>query len=206
MIRRRRSTTGRTAKLAAKATAENVASGQEPRPQRLKPHSKQCSYRSAEALRHPKSSATPSYPTACKAARTVALLCAAVAALLACPATAADLAILRNGFSIRHEHRLVMGAMTRLFFGADDSSFTDVPTAEITGYEKDLSSSTSMPLAAPAGQPGAAVSTSMPSHSVPALSAPCDRSRQRRVVLRGRHSITASSRDGRRLGDPPQRL
>jgi hypothetical protein len=34
--------------------AEKVASGQEPRPQRLKPHSKQCSYRSAEALRHPK--------------------------------------------------------------------------------------------------------------------------------------------------------
>jgi hypothetical protein len=49
------------------------------------------------------------------------------------------LAILRNGFSIRHEHRLVMGTNTRLFLAADDSSFTDVPTAEITGYEKDLS-------------------------------------------------------------------
>ncbi len=85
---------------------------------------------------------------------------------------AADLAILSNGFSIRHEHRLVMGATTRLFFGADDSSFTDVPTAEITGYEKDLSSSSSLPLPAPAGQPGAAVPTSIPSHSVPALSAP----------------------------------
>ena len=45
----------------------------------------------------------------------------------------------RNGFSIRHEHRLVMGTTTRLYFAADDSSFTDVPTAEITGYEKDLS-------------------------------------------------------------------
>lgn len=31
-----------------------------------------------------------------------------------------------------------MGATTRLFLGKDDSSFTDVPTAEITGYEKDL--------------------------------------------------------------------
>jgi soluble lytic murein transglycosylase-like protein len=49
------------------------------------------------------------------------------------------LAILRNGFSIRHEHRLVMGTTTRLFLDGDDSSFTDVPTAEITGYEKDLS-------------------------------------------------------------------
>ncbi len=60
-------------------------------------------------------------------------------ALLARPATAAELALLRNGFSIRHEHRLAMGTTTRLFFSADDSSFTDVPTEEIAGYEKDLS-------------------------------------------------------------------
>jgi membrane-bound lytic murein transglycosylase MltF len=32
-----------------------------------------------------------------------------------------------------------MGSNTRLFFFADDSSFTDVPTAEIGGFEKDLS-------------------------------------------------------------------
>ncbi len=96
-----------------------------------------------------------------------ALLCVVTIALLARPATAADLAILRNGFSIRHEHRLVMGATTRLFFGADDSSFTDVPTAEITGYEKDLSSPLPWPLRAPAHSPA-----SIPSRSVPALSAP----------------------------------
>jgi membrane-bound lytic murein transglycosylase MltF len=60
-----------------------------------------------------------------------------------------------------------MGATTRLFFGTDDSSFTDVPTAEITGYEKDLSPSLSLPLPAPAHSPA-----SIPSHSVPALSAP----------------------------------
>ncbi|MGB9203979.1 MAG: lytic transglycosylase domain-containing protein [Terriglobales bacterium] len=103
-----------------------------------------------------------------------ALLCVVAIAFLARPAIAADLAILSNGFSIRHEHRLVMGATTRLFFGADDSSFTDVPTAEITGYEKDLSPplSSSLPLPAPAGQPGAAVGRSIPSHAVPALSAP----------------------------------
>ena len=70
---------------------------------------------------------------------TVAVATVAVA-LLACPAKATELAVLRNGFSIRHEHRLVMGTTTRLFLGADDSSFTDVPTAEITGYEKDLTS------------------------------------------------------------------
>jgi soluble lytic murein transglycosylase-like protein len=68
-----------------------------------------------------------------------ALFCTVAVASLITPATAAELAVLRNGFSIRHEHRLVMGTTTRLFLAADDSSFTDVPTAEITGYEKDLS-------------------------------------------------------------------
>ncbi len=72
------------------------------------------------------------------AAQFAALFCAAAVVLCARPATAAELAILRNGFSIRHEHRLVMGTTTRLFFAADDSSFTDVPTEEITGYEKDI--------------------------------------------------------------------
>jgi hypothetical protein len=70
---------------------------------------------------------------------TMAVATVAVA-LFACPAKATELAVLRNGFSIRHEHRIVMGTTTRLFLGADDSSFTDVPTAEITGYEKDLTS------------------------------------------------------------------
>ncbi len=70
--------------------------------------------------------------------RAAALFCVVGLALLACPAGAAELAILRNGFSIRHEHHLVMGTTTRLYFAADDSSFTDVPTEEITGYEKEL--------------------------------------------------------------------
>ena len=65
-------------------------------------------------------------------------MCAVAVVLLARPAKASELAILRNGFSIRHEHRLVIGTNTRLFLAADDSSFTDVPTEEITGYEKDL--------------------------------------------------------------------
>ena len=72
------------------------------------------------------------------AAKAAALFCAVAVALVAHPATAAELAILRNGFSIRHEHHRVMGATTRLYFADDDSSFTDVPTEEITGYEKDL--------------------------------------------------------------------
>jgi hypothetical protein len=59
-------------------------------------------------------------------------------ALVAPAARAGELATLRNGFTIPHEHHLVMGDTTRLYLSADDSSFTDVPTIEITGYEKDL--------------------------------------------------------------------
>src|ERR1700691_29984 len=72
-------------------------------------------------------------------AKITVCFCLASVGLLARPATAADLAILSNGFSIRHDHRQVIGATTRLYLSADNSSFTDVPTADITGYEKDLS-------------------------------------------------------------------
>ena len=68
-----------------------------------------------------------------------AFVCAIAVVLLARPATAAELAILRNGYSIRHEHRMVMGTTTRLYpLADDDSSFYDIPTEEITGYEKEL--------------------------------------------------------------------
>jgi len=70
--------------------------------------------------------------------KAAAFFCVFIFVLIARPAAAADLAMLRNGFSIRHDHRQVMGATTRLFFSADDSSFTDVPTDEITGYERDF--------------------------------------------------------------------
>lgn len=66
------------------------------------------------------------------------LLCATAVFFLAGTASAADIAVLRNGFTIRHDHRIVMGEKTRLFTSADDSSFTDVATADITGFEKDL--------------------------------------------------------------------
>jgi soluble lytic murein transglycosylase-like protein len=60
-------------------------------------------------------------------------------AVIACPANAADLARLRNGFTIRHEHRQVLGEMTRLYLGSDNSSYIDVKTAEIEGFERDFS-------------------------------------------------------------------
>ena len=51
---------------------------------------------------------------------------------------ASDLAVLRNGFSIRHERRQAIGDVTRLFVSADGSSFVDVPTAEIEHFEAAL--------------------------------------------------------------------
>jgi soluble lytic murein transglycosylase-like protein len=92
--------------------------------------------------------------TANRTVRDFALFCAVAIFVLSMCASAAELAVLRNGFTISHDHRMVIGDKTRLFFSADDSSFTEVSTAEITGYEKDLtlpvarkSSSTSLPKA-----------------------------------------------------------
>jgi hypothetical protein len=59
----------------------------------------------------------------------------AVLAATALPCPAADVAVLRNGFSIRCERRKVIGTITRLYVDGDDSSFVDVPTEEIDHFE-----------------------------------------------------------------------
>lgn len=59
----------------------------------------------------------------------------AVLAMAALPCFAGEVAVLRNGFSIRHERREVVGDTTRLYVTADGSSFVDVPTAEIEHFE-----------------------------------------------------------------------
>jgi soluble lytic murein transglycosylase-like protein len=56
-------------------------------------------------------------------------------ALTALPCLADDTAILRNGFSIRHERRQIIGTVTRLYVGGSESSFVDVPTEEIDHFE-----------------------------------------------------------------------
>jgi soluble lytic murein transglycosylase-like protein len=63
--------------------------------------------------------------------------CALLIAFLlsALPAFASQLAVLRNGFSIRHQRRAEIGPNTRLFITADGLSFVDVPTAQIDHYE-----------------------------------------------------------------------
>jgi soluble lytic murein transglycosylase-like protein len=58
-----------------------------------------------------------------------------IALLATLPCSAADSAVLRNGFSIRHERRQVIGTITRLYMSADNSSFVDIPTEEIDHFE-----------------------------------------------------------------------
>jgi len=81
-----------------------------------------------------------------------AKLALGLALLAALPAFASDLAVLRNGFSIRHQRREAMGAITRLYVTADGKSYVDVPTADIDHFEKDLT-----PVFAPAPQESSAV-------------------------------------------------
>jgi transglycosylase-like protein with SLT domain len=51
------------------------------------------------------------------------------------PCFATEVAVLKNGFSIRHERHDVVGEVTRLYTSADGSSFVDVPTAQLDHFE-----------------------------------------------------------------------
>ena len=51
---------------------------------------------------------------------------------------AADVAVLRNGFSIRHERREIVGETTRLYLNGDGSGYVDVRSEEIDHFERDL--------------------------------------------------------------------
>jgi len=73
-------------------------------------------------------------------------------ALIAPGARAADLAVLTNGFEIRHEQRQVIGSTTRLYLGKDHSvGYVDIPTAQIERFVHDdsvrLSSNLNQPVA-----------------------------------------------------------
>jgi len=91
--------------------------------------------------------------------------CAVLALLASTPAVATDQAILRNGFAIRHERRVVLGANTRLYLGSDNSSYVDVPTAEIDHFEQDVT-----PPPAPAEAAVPALVTATPPTAKPQLS------------------------------------
>jgi len=51
------------------------------------------------------------------------------------PCLAGEVAVLKNGFSIPHQRREIVGDVTRLYVSSDGSSFVDVPTAEIEHFE-----------------------------------------------------------------------
>jgi soluble lytic murein transglycosylase-like protein len=50
-------------------------------------------------------------------------------------ASSAEVAILRNGFSIRHQRHEAREAVTRLYFAESSSSYVEVPTDQIVGFE-----------------------------------------------------------------------
>ena len=52
-------------------------------------------------------------------------------------ANASDLAILRNGNSIRHERRQVVGPVTRLYLSDSASGYIEIPTDQIERFETD---------------------------------------------------------------------
>ena len=54
-----------------------------------------------------------------------------------CTAFAGEIAVLNNGFSIRHDHRAVLQQVTRLYFSPGNDSYVDSPTAEIVRFDKD---------------------------------------------------------------------
>jgi soluble lytic murein transglycosylase-like protein len=60
----------------------------------------------------------------------------ALLALGSFSAAATEMAVLRNGFAIRHERREVRDNMTRLYLAETPDNYVDVRTAEIVGFEE----------------------------------------------------------------------
>lgn len=61
----------------------------------------------------------------------------AVVLLLPAFASAAEIAVLRNGYTIRHENREEIGELTRLYLSTDRASFVDIATADVEHFERD---------------------------------------------------------------------
>jgi soluble lytic murein transglycosylase-like protein len=89
-------------------------------------------------------------------------------------ARAADLAVLRNGHSIRHERRQVVGAVTRLYLSNASSGYIEIPTSQILRFEHD----DSPPAAAPTPTPittGSTTPLASPTPALPANAGPLNR-------------------------------
>jgi hypothetical protein len=59
-------------------------------------------------------------------------------ALAGLSTSATELAVLRNGFTIRHERRESRESVTRLYFVNTSDSYVEVPTEEIVGFESEI--------------------------------------------------------------------
>ncbi len=88
-------------------------------------------------------------------------------AAIAAPARAADIAVLSNGFSIRHERREVVGTTTRLYLTSGSTGYVEVPSSQIDHFEKDstpatapISGATAVPI------PAAASRSSIPGQKI----------------------------------------
>lgn len=91
--------------------------------------------------------------------RFISVCSIAIASILAAvPCLAAEVAVLKNGFSIRHERHEIVGDVTRLYTSTDGSSFVDVPTAQLDHFEAAPDLPTATPTASslklPASVPG----------------------------------------------------
>ena len=83
---------------------------------------------------------------------------AALSFLASPSASAAEMAILRNGFAIRHERREALDTVTRLYLVKARDNYIDVPTAEIVRFEEVASPLPPAVSSAPAGDLDAVVS------------------------------------------------
>jgi len=85
-------------------------------------------------------------------------IAAALLLLAGFPASAAQMAMLRNGFSIRHERHEPREAFTRLYLTSAPDNYVDIPTSEILRYEEIEAPSASLPAPGPAATLDAMVS------------------------------------------------
>lgn len=83
------------------------------------------------------------------------------------PDNASDIAVLHNGFRIRHERRKALGTVTRLYFSIDDKTYVDVPTNDIERFERDKTPAATQIKQSTAAPPGSAQAASFPG-TVPA--------------------------------------
>ena len=108
----------------------------------------------------------------CKFGITTALL-----ALASLPASAAEVAVLRNGFSIHDQRHEARDNMTRLYLTGTPDDYLDVPTTDIAGFEQEedrplLPASGSTPASSPdtvanaASSLGAVVSAASNRHNI----------------------------------------